>query len=104
MRAGKLDKIIRIKTVTYTDTPDGGQIPVTTYRENLRAQLIEESTEEFMRAAGTSTERVRIFRTRYLDGVTLVDRVEYLGLEYDLKQIKEIGRRRGLELRCTQRG
>ncbi len=100
MRAGKLDKTIRIKSTTWVDDGFGGQIPTTTYRENLRAQVVEASTDEYIRAAGISTERIAIFRTRFIDGVTLIDKVEYDGLEYDLKQIKEIGRRRGLELRC----
>lgn len=101
MRAGKLDQVIKIKTTTFVDDGFGGQVEATTVRATLRAQIIDESTDEFVRNFGTSTERLRIFRTRFIDGVTLQDAVEHDGVQYNLRQIKEIGRRRGLELRCV---
>lgn len=102
MRAGKLDRVIKIKTTSFVDDGFGGQIPQTAVRATMRAQIIEESTDEYLRNYGTSTEQLRVFRTRYIDGVTLGDTVEYDGADYDLEQIKEIGRRRGLELRTKR--
>jgi SPP1 family predicted phage head-tail adaptor len=101
MRAGKLTETIKLRSVTYEDDGGGGQIPVLADFATLRAQIIEESTDEFMRNYGVSTERLRIFRTRWLDGVTVDMLVEHDGTTFNLKQIKEIGRRRGLELRCV---
>lgn len=103
MRAGKLDRVIRIDRATYTDDGAGNQIELWAPVATLRAQLIEASTEEFQRAYGASSETATIFRTRFMEGVTLADRVIYDGGEHNLKQIKEIGRRRGLELRCERR-
>jgi len=104
MRAGKLTETITIKTTIYVDDGWGGQKPETVVRATLRAGIIDESTEEFIRSYGTSTERLRIFRTRWIDDVLPEDVIEHDGIEYNLKQVKPIGRRRGLELRCTRIG
>lgn len=104
MRAGKLDRIITIERVTTTvdeyGTPTEGWSTVAT----LRGELIQSSAQEFIRAYGATTDTIAIFRTRYLDGVTTADRVTYQGQPYDLKEVKEIGRREGLELRCIVAG
>lgn len=104
MRAGKLDRTIVMRTVTYEDDGYGNSVPTETDFATLRAQVIEESTDEFIRTYGASTERLRIFRTRFVDGVTLSMTVVEEGRSYNLKQVKEIGRRRGLELRCVAVG
>lgn len=101
MRAGKLDQTITLRAVAYVDNGYGGMDEVVTDFATLRAQIIEESTDEFVRNYGVATERLRIFRTRWLDGVTLDMKVVHDGQTFNLKQIKEIGRRRGLELRCS---
>ncbi len=104
MRAGKLDRIIVIEraatTVDEYGTPTEGWSTVAT----MRAELIQSSVAEFIRAYGATTDTIAIFRIRYLDGVTLADRVTYAGRPYDLKEVKEIGRRKGLELRCIAAG
>lgn len=101
MRSGKLDQTITIRSMTYVDDGYGGQEQVEADFATLRAQIIEESTDEFVRNYGVSTERLRIFRTRWLDGVTPEMRVLHDGESFGIKQIKPIGRRRGLEIRCT---
>lgn len=105
MRAGRLDQTIEVKRATLIDDGYGSQVPgpIETIA-TLRAQIIEESTDEFIRNWGASTERLRIFRTRFIDGVTLEDQIAHDGVTFNLKQIKEIGRRRGLELRCVAVG
>ncbi|MBL6431884.1 MAG: head-tail adaptor protein [Alphaproteobacteria bacterium] len=105
MRAGKLTHTVKVMRPTYVDDGFGTMVPgPVSVVATLRAQLVEESTDEFIRNYGGSTERVRIFRVRWIDGITLADQIEHDGIEFNLKQIKEIGRRRGLELRCTANG
>jgi SPP1 family predicted phage head-tail adaptor len=103
MRAGKLDRIIRIDTYG-PGVPDeyGTVTPGWTALATLRAQVVQSSTEEFIRAYGASDETVIIFRTRWLDGVTNADRISYEGGYFNLKEVKEIGRRKGLELRAVR--
>lgn len=104
MRAGKLDRVIDIVRVTSETDPYGNPIETEETIATLRAQLIEASTEEFQRAYGASGETAIVFRTRFLDDVTLADRVEYEGDSYNILALKEIGRRRGLEIRTNRTG
>lgn len=101
MRSGKLDRVITIQANTgpSTDeygTPIEGWVSV----ETLRAQLIQASTEEFIRGYGETSDTAIIFRTRYLASVTTDHRIEYDGEHLNIREVKEIGRRKGLELRC----
>jgi len=104
MRAGNLDRVIIIeretKTLDLFGTVVDTWVPVAT----MRAQLLQNSTQEFLRGEGASTEATFVFRTRWLDGVTTAYRVTYLGQPYIIKEISEIGRRRGLDLRCWKSG
>ncbi|MEX0404056.1 phage head closure protein [Aquibium sp. LZ166] len=104
MRAGKLDRIITIDRVTTTvdeyGTPVEGWSTVTT----VRAQRVKLTTDEFLRAFGTTSEAVAVFRIRHMDGLTLADRVTCDGETFDLKAVEPLGRREGLELRCVAQG
>lgn len=102
MRAGLLDRTITVERVVTAQTGTGAVAETWTTLATLRTQLVQTSVEDFVRAYGSSTEAVIIFRTRYLSGVTLADRVSYGGTAFRIKDIKEIGRRRGLELRCER--
>ncbi len=99
MRAGKLDREIVVQRVATVVDEYGNPTETWTTLATLRAQIIEASTEEFQRAFGASGETATIFRTRYLDGVKLADRVVYGGGNHNIIETREIGRRRGLELR-----
>lgn len=104
MRAGKLDRVIRIDRYS-TSGIDGYGSPAPAWEAlaTLRAQMLQSGTEEFIRN-GAIDETIVIFRTRYLDGVTTADRVHHAGRYYNIKEIKEIGRRNGLELRAIATG
>lgn len=101
MRAGKLDRTITIQR--STDTPDEFGTPAFTWTNlaTLRAQVVQSSTEEFIEN-GAEEKTVVIFRTRFLPGVTAADRIHYLGSDFNIKELKEIGRREGLEIRCVR--
>lgn len=104
MRAGKLDRTIQIQRLSRTvddyGTETEGWAPVAT----VRAHLLQSSTEEFMHAYGSSAEAAVVFRIRYREDLLASDRVTYRGQDYDLKEIKELGRREGLDLRCVASG
>lgn len=106
MRAGKLDQTIQIiRPGGWVDDGWGNQVPVAeTVLATMRAQIVQASTEEFMRAYGAATQVAIIFRTRHVDDVNVADKVRHDGVTYNLKEIKPIGRRRGLELRCLANG
>lgn len=100
MRAGKLDRTITIQR--FTNTVDDYGTPVQAWADvaTVRAQIIEASTDEYIAARGAVDKAVVIFRIRWLDGITNADRVTYGGQNFNMKETKEIGRRKGLELRC----
>ena len=104
MRAGNLDRVIRLERAT--ETIDANGAPQTAWDEirTMRAEVVEADTQEAINAYGASGNVVVVFRVRYFDGLTLADRVIYAGQSYDIKQIKEIGRRRALELRTVMVG
>lgn len=103
MRAGNLNRTVTIDA--YSDgVPDeyGNSTPGWTPFATLRAQLVQMSTEEYLRAYGEVSETVLIFRTRYHEGITTAHRVGFEGRQFNIRETKEIGRRKGLELRCEE--
>lgn len=102
MRAGKLDRIITIQSVT--NTVDANRVPVETWTHfaTARAELVQGSTAEFLRGYGETEAMTMVFRTRWIDGVTVRHRVLYEDRALNIREIVEIGRKRGLELRCEE--
>lgn len=104
MKAGLLDRIITIERVTTTVDEYGTPVEGWTTVATIRAQRVKLTTEEFLRAFGSAQEAVAVFRIRHMDGLTLADRITCEGETFDLKGVKPIGRREGLELRCIASG
>ena len=103
MRAGKLDKSISIERLVTSIDEFGVAREAWTPIRTLKAQIVQASSEEFLRSAGEGAESVMIFRIRYVAGMTPANhRIRYTEeLTLDIKEIKEIGRRRGLEIRTV---
>lgn len=103
MDAGQLNRRIEITRMTGGEQPDPWSPPsegtmVTV--ASIRAQIVQQSTEEFMQSYGESQETAIVFRIRYRSDVLLTDQVVYADKVHDLIEVKEIGLREGLELRC----
>lgn len=103
MRAGNLDRAITLQqqgapVLDAAGTPTIGWADFAT----VRAQLIEAGADEYLRGYGEGENATAIFRIRWLDGVTPALRVQYAGRTFNVRETKEIGRRRGLELRCEE--
>lgn len=99
MRAGKLDRHITIERLTETITPSGGVIKSWQSIASMRTEIVQQTATEFLTGYGEAENGTIIFRIRFRPGITTADRVKFNGNAYDLKEIKELGRRRGLELR-----
>lgn len=104
MRAGKLDRIIAIERFTSTVDEYGTVVETWTPVATVRAELIQSTVQEFMQAYGETAQTAVVFRVRFRDDIAVDDRVTYASRAYDLKEIKELGRREGLELRCIAAG
>lgn len=101
MRAGKLDRQINIERFTELKTPSGGSIKEWASIAVVRAELVQQSATEFLTGFGEAESGTAIFKIRYLPDITTADRVVCGSVKYNLKEIKEIGRRRGMELRVV---
>lgn len=103
MRAGRLDR--RISIEHGSEAKDSLGVVSTTWAPiaTTWAEVVQGSTSEFLNGAGLQGDAAVVFRIRWLAGVTVRDRVVYGGVAHDIKEIKELGRRRGIELRTVAR-
>lgn len=105
MRAGKLDREIEIRSLALPEPDDYGVVDpeaATVTSRTVRAEVLQASTEEYLRGYGEGENASVIFRIRYLVGATPEWEVLYEGRKFNIREIKEIGRRKGLELRCEE--
>lgn len=100
MRSGKLDRSITIQTFSSTVDADGTPVEAWATFATVRAQIVQASTDEFLAGYGETDKTAIIFRIRWLEGVTTDHRVQYDGKDLNIRELKEIGRRKGLEIRC----
>jgi head-tail adaptor len=103
IRAGKLDRAITIERASESVDAAGTVSQTWTTFALLRAESVSPKVEEIMRA-GAEADTTTVFRTRYVDGITIADRINAApGAYFDIKRIVEIGRRRALELHAVAR-
>jgi SPP1 family predicted phage head-tail adaptor len=102
MRAGTLDRIIEIQRRTTGLDLYGTPVETWTAFATMRAQLLKNATDDREGARGHTTDALFTFRTRYLGGVTLENRVAYQGQNFAIVGIEEIGRRVGLDINCQR--
>jgi len=102
MKAGKMVHVIDVQQASMTVNAAGTPVQTWSKLATLRAELIEQSTEEFLRGAGDTGVTTLAFRTRHVSGITTDHRVSFDGAAFDIEEIVAIGRRRGLELRCKR--
>lgn len=101
MRAGKLDRFITIERKSETVSDSGSVVAAWTEIATTRAEIVKASADEFLTGFGEAERGTTVFRLRYRDGVTTADRIIFDGIAHDIKEIVEIGRRRGLEIRAV---
>lgn len=102
--AGTLDRKITIERATTTLDDAGTPSETWATVATLRAALTTNAADEAIAGSGAVATTTLTFTTRFFDGLTLADRVTYDGTAYNLKEIIEIGRRRGLTLKCQKVG
>lgn len=100
MRAGRLDRTIEFQRLTETVSEAGTVATDWASLATVRAELVSNALTEAGYAFGEADNAALVFRIRYRTDLSTSDRVTYQGRAYDLVGIVELGRRRGLELRC----
>lgn len=104
MRAGDLDRQIVI--VRATDGPPdefNEGVPTWTPFATVFAKFAQISGREFFAAQEIMTERRATFTIRWRNDLLITDQVQYVGLQWLLAEMREIGRRDGLELQAYVR-
>jgi SPP1 family predicted phage head-tail adaptor len=104
MRSGSLDRVIEIQSGITEIDYRGVPIDDWTTFATMRAQKLENAITDREGARGDTTDNVITFRMRWLDGVTLENRVSYQDQQFKIMSIKEIGRRVGLDVTCERVG
>ena len=100
MRAGKLINVIRIQRVQNLPNEFGTPTETWADHKRLRAEVIQQSAEEFINSQGANDRETIVFKTRYAQDISAADRVLFRGQSFNIKGLTEIGRRKGLEIRC----
>ncbi|MEA3541068.1 MAG: phage head closure protein [Pseudomonadota bacterium] len=97
MRAGALDRRVTIQRATLED--DGyGSVEVWADWLTVSAQIVQQGGREFLAAAQVQAVVRVLFRLRWIEGVSVLDRVVYDNRLHNIQEVRELGRREGLEL------
>jgi SPP1 family predicted phage head-tail adaptor len=102
MKAGRLTETVTIERETETVSPAGTVTTTWAPIATRKADIIQASTTEFLKPFGEEETASIVFRVRYVADLTTADRLTYGGQHYNIRDVKEIGRRRGLDLRCEK--
>jgi SPP1 family predicted phage head-tail adaptor len=101
MKSGSLRHIITVERATSTVDAFGTPTTAWATHATLRAEVKQQTTEEFIRSQGAVDERIVIFSTRFVPGLTNADRVMWQGKAHNIREIGVIGHDRGLEIRTV---
>lgn len=102
MKSGKLTRKIVIQRSQAAVDDYGTPVKAWAAIYTLRAEVVERSTSEFMQTGGATDEALIVFRVRHVPGLSNADQVTFDGKTYQIKEVTELGRRKGLELRCVE--
>jgi SPP1 family predicted phage head-tail adaptor len=104
MRGGNLDRVIQIQRPTTALDMYGAAMTAWALVATMRAQKLENTISDREGTRGDTTDNVITFRMRWINGVTLENRVTYEGQQFKIMSIKELGRHIGLDLACERVG
>jgi head-tail adaptor len=110
MRAGRLDRTIKLQrfTKTWVWLQSGGiwqQKAEWADLATVHATIVQTGGREYLARSAIIEESLMTATIRFRD-VTVLDRVIYGNYDrvWNIQEIREIGRRRGLELHCESKG
>lgn len=103
MRAGLLDRRITIQQKTITQSDSGEEQESWSTLAEVWAQKIENRGQERFAAQQYVGHSVRTFRFRYsstVAAITTEHRLVYEAVNYNISDVREIGRHEGIEIDC----
>lgn len=104
MRAGKLDRIVTLRRyVTVGKNPLGESIKEWSDVIDLPAQQRPNRGDERFAAQQLSGSAVMTFHVRYRDDISVEDRLFYDGREWNITDVREVGRNKLTEIDAVAR-
>lgn len=104
MRSGDLDRRITLQSFETVSDGAGGSTTTWVDLATVWASVQQQSGREYFALGTTQTEVKRVFRLRWRNDITTLQRVVYDGQNHNIDEVKELGRRAGLELHATATG
>jgi SPP1 family predicted phage head-tail adaptor len=98
VRAGSLDRRIAILEKVVTQNDDGEEIAHWFKLATVWAFVQQQSGREFFASQQTLEDRRILFRIRWRPDLTVLNRIAYRGEIFDIQEVRELGRREGLDL------
>lgn len=107
-QVGRLDRRITIQRPQY-GTDDSNQKLITGWVDVLAnpvvyAQVEDKSGGEVFQADQLTGVKVTVFTIRYREDLSILFRIVYRGLTYDIQNIEEVSRKRFLKITATAGG
>jgi hypothetical protein len=102
---GRMTETVTIVHVNTNLTDAGGYSDASCFVMTVatrKAEVIQTDITESSKPFGEEGQSAIVFRIRYVRDMTTRNQLIYRGEYYHVRGIKEIGRRRGLELRCER--
>jgi SPP1 family predicted phage head-tail adaptor len=106
MRAGRLDRRITIQGKVVTQDEFGGEVVTWSDVATVWAEKIENRGQERFSAQQFVGKSAKTFKIRWSATVAVVTtehRVVFDGRQHDIHDVREVGRREGIEIDCTVR-
>lgn len=102
MQSAKLDRTITVQRLTETVAPSGAVSTAWANLVTIRAEVRDQTADEVATGFGSAGQDTLVFVVRWHPTpITTGDRIIYEGRAFDLKQVAEIGRRKGWKLRAV---
>lgn len=102
MKAGSLDRQITIQREEVGgDDGYGNEVIDWANYATRWASFAQMSGREFFAQAAVQSERRCVFRCRWVEGVTPACRIVCDGDLYNIREVRQVGRKIALELHCT---
>jgi len=99
MRAGGLDRRVTLQRFELVD--DGyTEVQVWSDLATVWAEVRGQGGREYLAADQLQAVKRTVFYIRHYPGLTPLDRVSYDGALHNIREVREIGRRDGMELHC----
>jgi len=98
VRAGSLDRRIAILEKVVTQNDDGEEIGHWFQLATVWAFVQQQSGREFFASQQTLEDRRILFRIRWRPDVTVLHRIKHGDELFDIQEVREFGRREGLDL------